>query len=644
MKRTIKKQTVILLAYDLVVAIASCFLIFYLYLHNTGNLIDYSVSIIKSLLFILLVFGIRFSFKLYSQVWRYAEVNCYLKLMVSDGIAALLFYGIDRIILQELLNIKRLSFGNTVSLFSIDLLIVLAMRIVYRYCFKYGNNVSKLGKLSNTILKVFSLGSVKNSNNKDIVKTPVAILGAGRIGVSLAEDLTNNANSEYTPAMFLESDPNKIGREIDNIHIYDEKIDKKQFEKYRIEEVIFTVPDMDIEKRQELYKRYKSYGLKVKVYDYPIIETANAKKTLREFDIEDLLFRKTVSVVDDETKKYYKNKVVLITGGGGSIGSEMARQIAKMEPKQLILVDIYENGVYDVQTEMRFAYGDKLDLRIEIGNVCEKETMEKIFSTYKPQIVIHAAAHKHVPLMEHNTIEAIKNNVFGTLTTVETSEEFGVKRFIMVSTDKAVNPTNVMGATKRMCEMIVKTHAENKKSKTTFSMTRFGNVLGSAGSVIPLFKKQINNGGPLTVTDKRIIRYFMTIPEASQLVLKSGAMAKNGELFVLDMGKPVKILDLAESMIKLSGLTPYKDIDIVEIGLRPGEKLYEELLINTDNLTKTKDKLIFIDHDEPLSIKELNKKLDILKKACASKDNLKAKKALKQVVPTFKDPEEVNNK
>ena len=289
MKKYLRKQTLLLLAYDLLVALASCFLIFYLYLHNTGNLIDYSVSIIKSIIFIIVAFGVRFCFKLYSQVWRYAEVNCYLKLMVSDGIAALLFYGIDRILLQDVFNIKRLSFGNTVSLFSIDLLIVLAMRIIYRYCFKYGNNVSKLGKFSNSILKIFSFGYVKNSNNKDIVKTPVAILGAGRIGVSLAEDLTNNANSEYTTAMFLESDPNKIGREIDNIHIYDENISKKQFEKYRIEEVIFTVPDMNVEKRQELYKRYKEFGLKVKVYDYPIIETANSKKTLREFDIEDLI-------------------------------------------------------------------------------------------------------------------------------------------------------------------------------------------------------------------------------------------------------------------------------------------------------------------------------------------------------------------
>lgn len=555
--------------------------------------------------------------------------------MVSDALAMFLFYIIDKVLLQEVLDITRLSFGNTVSLFSIDLLVVLAMRILYRYCFKYGNNITGLGKLSSKILTVFSLGTVHISNNNEIVKKPVAILGAGRIGTSLAQDFMNNANSVYTPAMFLESDQNKIGREIDNIHIYDENISKKQFDKYRIEEVIFTVHDMPLEKRQELYKRYKDFGLRVKVYDYPIVELANSKKTLREFDIEELLFRKPVLVVDDDTVNYYKDKVVLITGGGGSIGSEMARQIAAMKPKQLVLVDIYENGVYDVQTEMRLSYGDSLDFKIEIGNVCDLETMDKIFKEYKPNVVIHAAAHKHVPLMEHNVVESINNNVFGTLNTVEVSEKYGVDRFIMVSTDKAVNPTNVMGATKRVCEMIVKSHSEHMNTKTTFSMTRFGNVLNSAGSVIPIFKKQLANGGPLTITDKRIIRYFMTIPEASQLVLKSGAMAKNGELFVLDIGKPVKILDLAENIIRLSGLVPYKDIEIKEIGLRPGEKLYEELLINSDTLTKTSDKLIFIDKDNPLTLEDLNKNLNKLKEACNQKDDVKAKELLKEVVPTF---------
>ena len=305
-----------------------------------------------------------------------------------------------------------------------------------------------------------------------------------------------------------------------------------------------------------------------------------------------------------------------------------------MQPKQLILLDIYENGVYDVQQELRIEYGSALDLKVEICSITNKPALEKVFAEYKPNIVIMAAAHKHVPLMEHNIVEAVDNNVFGTLNTVELSEKYGADRVHMVSTDKAVNPTNVMGATKRMCEMICMTHA-GIKQHTTFSATRFGNVLGSAGSVIPLFKKQIQNGGPVTLTDKRIIRYFMTIPEASQLVLHSAVIAKNGELMVLDMGQPVKIYDLAVNIIKMSGYEPDKDIKIIETGLRPGEKLYEELLVKDETLTKTSNKMIFIEKDNPLSLDELNERLDKLSKVMAIEDDQLMKQALKQVVPTY---------
>ncbi|MBQ7304782.1 MAG: polysaccharide biosynthesis protein, partial [Clostridia bacterium] len=325
---------------------------------------------------------------------------------------------------------------------------------------------------------------------------------------------------------------------------------------------------MDIERKQQLYAQYKTTGCKIKVYDYPDPQKmAGSKRTLREFDIAELLFRQPVEFTDERTKNYYRGKTVLISGGGGSIGSELCRQIAKMHPKRLVILDVYENGAYDIQQELRIRYGEKLDLVVEIATVCDRQSLEHIFAEHRPDVVLHAAAHKHVPLMERNCVEAVKNNVFGTLNIVEVSEKYGVGKFTMISTDKAVNPTNVMGATKRMCEMIVQSR---KGTKTNFSATRFGNVLGSNGSVIPLFKRQIMNGGPVTLTDKRIIRYFMTIPEASQLVLQSGAMAKNGELYVLDMGKPVKILELAENMIRLSGFEPYKDINIVETGLRPG--------------------------------------------------------------------------
>ena len=364
-------------------------------------------------------------------------------------------------------------------------------------------------------------------------------------------------------------------------------------------------------------------------------------RPLREFDFEELLFRKEKEVITDVTINYYKDKVILVTGGGGSIGSEIARQLAVMEPKQLILLDIYENGVYDVQQELRIQYGDKLNLQIEICSITNKDGLEKVFKAYKPNIVVMAAAHKHVPFMEHNIIEAINNNVFGTLNTVILAEKYKADRVHLVSTDKAVNPTNVMGATKRMCEIICMAHA-GLKQHTTFNATRFGNILGSAGSVIPLFKKQIQNGGPITLTDKRVVRYFMTIPEASQLVLHSAAIAKNGEIMVLDMGQPVKIYDLAVEIIRMSGFEPEKDIRIVETGLRPGEKLCEELLSKDKTLIKTDSDKIFVERDEPITIEELTDKLNILSDSMLIGSNTTAKAALEKVVPTYNNADNIN--
>ncbi|MBQ8619637.1 MAG: polysaccharide biosynthesis protein [Clostridia bacterium] len=398
---------------------------------------------------------------------------------------------------------------------------------------------------------------------------------------------------------------------------------------------------MQAERKRELYELYKQTGCKLKVYDYPLTQTVeNGRRSMREFDIEELLFRQPVEFTQGRTHAYYRGKTVLISGGGGSIGSELCRQIAKMQPKRLIILDVYENGAYDIQQELRIAYSVTLDVRVEIVSVCDSAALDCVFERYHPDIVLHAAAHKHVPLMEHNCCEAVKNNVFGTLNIVSSSERYGVKKFTMISTDKAVNPTNVMGATKRMCEMIV---LSRSGSRTNFSATRFGNVLGSNGSVIPLFKRQIAAGGPVTLTDRRIIRYFMTIPEASQLVLESGAMARDGELYVLDMGKPVRILELAESMIRLSGFEPYRDINIVETGLRPGEKLYEELLIKTEELTKTDNRMIFIERDKPLSRAEIDKKLEILRRAVETQDDEKVRRAMKRVVDTYHAPEEVNS-
>lgn len=577
------------------------------------------------------IFAARLLGKIYEQVWRYGGIQCYIRLLFIDSIAFIVY-----LCMEFLLPIQKITFVRMLSLASLNLLGALTLRMMYRYAYKCGNHETTAGKILSILLRMFS--GMEAGNENEVQKIKVAIIGAGRVGVGLAEELLNNSEATYMPRGFIDVNKEKVGREIHGIPVWSE--DEATFQKLRefeVQEIIFAIPSMDADKKKALYEYYKNAGYKLKVYDYPTMYTAGGKRHLREFDIEELLFRKPLVVSDERTNAYYKDKVILITGGGGSIGSELCRQLAKMNPKKIIILDIYENGAYDVQQELKIAYGNRLDLQIEICSIIHRKALEKVFEKYHPQIIINAAAHKHVPLMEHNCVEAIYNNVFGTQNLVELCEEYGAERFMMVSTDKAVNPTNVMGATKRMCEMIVQSASTYGKVK--YSATRFGNVLGSAGSVIPLFKRQIANGGPVTVTDKRIIRYFMTIPEASQLVLQSGAIANNGELFVLDMGQPVKIMDLAENMIRLSGV---QGIEILETGLRPGEKLYEELLVKTEELDKTDNSMIFIERDDALSKEEIYKKIQTLRDACDTGDDLIAKEALRNVVPTFKRPEEVN--
>lgn len=587
----------------------------------------------QAIISIICIFAARIIGNIYGQVWRYGGIQCYIRLLFTD-FAGFLAY----LCLESILPIQHITFGRLLSLVSLNLLGALAIRMVYRYAYKCGNHDTLKGKILLALFRIFS--GMEVGNDKDIQKIKVAIIGAGRVGVGLAEELLSNSEASYTPRCFIDISKEKVGREIHSIPVYSEdEVTLRKLEELEVQEIVFAIPSMDAEKKKELYDYYKKAGYKLKVYDFPTVYAVGGKRHLREFDVEELLFRKPLAVADERTNDYYKDKVVLITGGGGSIGSELCRQLAKMAPKQLIILDIYENGAYDVQQELKIAYGDNLNLQVEIASITNRKAMERVFETYHPQIVINAAAHKHVPLMEHNCIEAIENNIFGTKVVVELCEEYGAERFMMVSTDKAVNPTNVMGATKRMCEMIVQSASTHGKVK--YSITRFGNVLGSAGSVIPLFKRQIAKGGPVTITDKRIIRYFMTIPEASQLVLQSGAIANNGELFVLDMGKPVKIMDLAENMIRLSGV---HGVEIVETGLRPGEKLYEELLVKTEELDKTSNSMIFIERDKALSAEEIDARLDALEKACETGDDLAAKEALRSAVPTFKRPEEVNKK
>ena len=618
-----------LVVYDVIVYAISSLLLIWLYGGNEA--LSRMGSVEQTILGFACIFMCRLIGNIYGQIWRYGGIQGYIRMIISDGIAFVLI-----LVLQQAISVERVSFDRTLSLVCVNLLGAIVIRMFYRYCYLYSDNKTSRGKFLAKVLYRFS--NIQTDTNNEVQKIKIAIIGAGRVGTSFAEELLNDENAVYVPRCFIDIDKSKAGRSINGIPVWNvDDTTLERLKKYEVQEIVFAISGMDVNKKKHLYNHYKNAGYKVKVYDYPKLYTAGSKRNLREFDIEELLFRKPLAVTNEATNAYYKDKVILITGGGGSIGSELCRQLAKMKPQLIIILDIYENGAYDVQQELKIAYGNDLNLQIEICSITHKKALEKVFKKYHPQIVINAAAHKHVPLMEHNCVEAIYNNVFGTKNLIELCEKYEAQRFMMVSTDKAVNPTNVMGATKRMCEMMVQSASTYGHVK--YSATRFGNVLGSAGSVIPLFKRQIAKGGPVTLTDKRIIRYFMTIPEASQLVLQSGAMANNGELFVLDMGQPVKILDLAQNMIKLSGA---HDIEIVETGLRPGEKLYEELLINSQTLTKTDNDLIFIEKDTPLSKEEIDEKLEVLRNAIKSEDDNDAREALRSVVPTFRRPEEIN--
>lgn len=599
--------------------------------------------IIQMLLGAVCIFGCRFAGGVYHQIWRFGGSTLYLRLILMDAIAGWMYFAMQNGLLQE-----RITFIRALSIVALNLLATLSIRLGYQFLYEYSNQGTKLAILIRRAL-AYLVGLQKPAEESapggEAARRTwinVAIVGAGRIGVMLAEELANNPSSSYMPCCFIDIDREKVGRYINGIRVFsDVEATAERLRELSVHEIVFALPGKPIEHIRTLYDQYKQTGCRIKVYDYPIAQTLEQgkRRQMREFDIEDLLFRKPVQIADQATRAYYAGKRVLISGGGGSIGGELCRQIAQMGPARLVILDVYENGAYDIQQELKMVYGAELDLVVEIASVCDREALERIFERNRPDIVLHAAAHKHVPLMERNCCEAVKNNVFGTLNMVETAEKYGVEKFTMISTDKAVNPTNVMGATKRICEMIVQSR---ENGKTNFSATRFGNVLGSNGSVIPLFKRQIASGGPVTITDKRIIRYFMTIAEASQLVLQSGAMARNGELYVLDMGKPVRILELAENMIRLSGMEPYRDIDIVEIGLRPGEKLYEELLINTDELERTSNSLIFVERDQPEGELAVRKKLEILKKALETGDEVLMRAALKSVVSEYRDPENVN--
>ena len=483
-----------------------------------------------------------------------------------------------------------------------------------------------------------------STQNRQANGERIMLIGAGEAGRMLLREIATASQLNGTVCCVIDDDPAKQGKFIENAPVVGGRDNILEMAaKERITQIILAIPAAPAKQKKEILNICQQTGCRVRSLPgiYQLVNGEVSLAAVKDVQVEDLLGREPVKLDTEVLRNFLENKTVLVTGGGGSIGSELCRQIAKYRPKRLIILDIYENNAYDIQQELRRTWGSRLDLRVEIASIRDGEKIDRLFQFHRPDIVFHAAAHKHVPLMEECPEEAVKNNIFGTYHVIQASEKFGVRKFVMISTDKAVNPTNCMGATKRFCEMILQSKAD---SPTEFCAVRFGNVLGSNGSVVPLFKRQIEEGGPVTITDKRIIRYFMTIPEAAQLVMEAGAMAKHSQIFVLDMGEPVKILTLAENLIRLSGLEPYKDIDIQEVGLRPGEKLYEELLMRSENLSRTSNEKIFIEQQHAISQETMMDDLARLDAAIAENRRPRDLIALlREMIPTYRDPEEVNS-
>ena len=543
---------------------------------------------------------------------------------------------------------------NAYDVLQMCLSVLLAFTLSSVCCALFGLSLPKSIWLMNLMFQLFALvgvrcilrlWSIMQRNYPDNGKSAerIMLIGAGQSGRMLSRELRISPHVKGRVCCVIDDNPKLRGKYLDGVRIVGGR-DKIQsaVKQWGITQIIFAISTISQEEKAAILNICKMTGCRLRVLPglYQLLNGEVRLSAVKDVQVEDLLGRTPVQLNKTAVSQFLRDKTVLVTGGGGSIGSELCRQIAACHPRLLIILDIYENNVYDIQQELTRDYGLQVNMHVEIATIRDKRRIYQIFEQYHPDIVFHAAAHKHVPLMEDCPYEAIQNNIFGTYHVVRASEKFGVKKFVMISTDKAVNPTNLMGATKRFCEMILQSR---QGSSTEFCAVRFGNVLGSNGSVIPLFKRQIANGGPVTITDKRIIRYFMTIPEAAMLVLEAGAMAKQSQIFVLDMGQPVKILTLAENLIRLSGLEPYRDIEIKEIGLRPGEKLYEELLMQSEHLLTTENEKIFVEEQQFIPKKDIMCgliSLDNFVSAQRPKEELIA--LMRHLVPTFRDPDEVN--
>ena len=530
----------------------------------------------------ILIFAV---FKLYTSLWKYASFDEALRVIVACTIADVFSF----------VGMKLMHMRMPMSFHPLNGIILAVLVMLIRFSYR--------------ILRD-KLANLRRGGKRTL------LIGAGRSGMITLTDFQSNPASSNKIVRIIDDDSTKWGQRLLGVKIVggpDKIIDTVK--KQSIEEIIIAIPSATNKQRREIIEICRETNCKLRILP-SLIQLANGEvsvSSLRNVEIEDLLGRDSVSVDLSDIIGYVTGSTILVTGGGGSIGSELCRQLASHNPKTLIIFDIYENNAYEIQMELKRRY-PTLDLVVLIGSVRDRDRLDQVFEEYKPEYVFHAAAHKHVPLMENSPNEAIKNNVFGTLNVARAADEYGAKRMLLISTDKAVNPTNIMGASKRICEMIIQTM--NNHSDTEYVAVRFGNVLGSNGSVIPLFRKQIEQGGPVTVTHKDIIRYFMTIPEAVSLVLQAGAYAKGGEIFILDMGKPVRIDDLARNMIRLSGFEPDVDIQIAYTGLRPGEKLFEELLMDEEGIVKTNNELIYIGHPIEMDEREFVSQLDKLHKLC----------------------------
>lgn len=607
-----RARNIIFLMADIVIIVLSCFLgLFIRFDFAIQNIpTRYAEDVIQFFPFYLVITLLIFKlFKMYSTMWSVAGLREAIYIFMACALAQLIQIS-GMVMLQ--LSVPR-------SYFVISFAALCALEFLWRFSYRMVRSLKA------------NLGHPESNIR-------IMIVGAGEAGATLLREIRGSQYTHGRVLCFIDDSDYKVGKNLNGVSIVGNR-DKitEAVDKYRINKIYIAMPSATAHERKDIIEICRKTSAEIKVLPgiYQLVNGEVSVSKLRDIQIEDLLGREPIRVNLDEVMGYIKDKVILVTGGGGSIGSELCRQIARHDPKLLIIFDIYENSVYDLQQELKHNYPD-LNFIVLIGSVRNTHRINSIFEEYRPNVVFHAAAHKHVPLMEDSPNEAIKNNVFGTYKTAQAADRYGAERFVLISTDKAVNPTNIMGASKRICEMIIQMMARH--SKTNFVAVRFGNVLGSNGSVIPLFKKQIEQGGPVTVTHPDIIRYFMTIPEAVSLVLQAGAYAKGGEIFVLDMGEPVKILDMAKNLIRLSGYEPDVDIKIEFTGLRPGEKLYEEMLMKEEGLRETPNKMIFI--GKPIDFNEIGfmSKLKNLEDS-ANKDMRDIRKEVAEIVVTYK-PEE----